>query len=152
MKKEKTLNFSFIIINISIVILFLLAITLPYIITWFVEIKHKDAGLPAVVMLTCYPCFPFAVVALFKLRKFIKNCINGLIFGDQNISLLKSVALCCVGGAAITFVAGYFYLPFYVICLASLGCALIIKVIKDVFSAELYSRREKLLEDMRDTL
>ena len=152
MNVKKSLKLSFIIINICIVVLFALAIALPWLVTWFVETRHKDQGLPAVVMLTCYPSLPFAATALLKLRKLIKNCINGLVFGDQNITVLRAVSICCLCGAAITFIAGYFYLPFYVVSIAAAGCSLIVKVIKDIFSAELDSRREELYESVRDEL
>ncbi len=152
LKAQKSLKFSLAIINISIVILFALAITLPWIITWFVEVRHKDAGLPAVVMLTCYPCVPFAAAALFYLRKLIKNCLGGLVFGDQNITALKVISICCLCGAAITLVAGYFYMPFYVVSIAAAGCSLVVKVIKDIFATELQSRREELYESVREEL
>ncbi len=152
MKEQKSLKFSLIIITIAIIALFALSVTLPWLVTWFVEIKHKDAGLPALIMLTCYPCVPFVAVALFNLRKLIKNCLNGMVFGDKNITSLKIVSVCCLCGATITFVSGFFYLPFFALSIASAGCALIAKVIKDLFLAELNSRREELLNSMRDEL
>lgn len=152
MKTQKSLKISLAIINISIIALFALAIALPWLVTWFVEVRHKDGGLPAVVMLTCYPSLPFAAGALFNIRKLLKNCIGGLVFGDQNITCLKKVCVCCLAGAAITLVAGCFYMPFYVVSIAAAGCALIVKVIKDLFAAELESRREELYETVREEL
>lgn len=150
MYNKKSLTFSLIVITASIVILFALCIALPWLITWFVEVRHKDAGLPALVMITCYPCAPFAAVALFNLRKVIKNCLNGLVFGDQNIAAFKKISVCCLCGAVITFIAGCFYLPFYVISIASAGCALVVNVIKDVFESELYAKREEMYEHLKD--
>lgn len=149
---KKSVKFTLAIINISIIILFALAVALPWIITWYTEVRHKDASLPTVVMLTCYPCLPFATVALFRLRKLLKNILDGLVFGDKNISALRIVSVCCLGGAAITLVAGFYYMPFWVISIAAGGCALIIKTIKDVFAAELDSRREELYESVREEL
>ncbi len=149
---KNSLKLSFVIINISIVLLFALAVILPWLVTWYVEVRQKDAGLPAVVMLTCYPCLPFAAIALFSLRKLLKNMLGGLVFGDQNIAALKKVCVCCLCDAVITLVAGYFYMPFYVVSIAAAGCALIVKTIKDVFAAELQSRREELYNSVRDEL
>ena len=149
---KNSLKLSFVIINISIALLFALAAALPWLVTWYVEVRHKYAGLPTVVMLTCYPCLPFAAIALFNIKKLLKNCLGGLVFGDQNISALKSVSICCLCGAVITLVAGNFYMPFYVVSVAAAGCSLIVKVIKDLFAAELQSRREEMLESMRDEL
>lgn len=149
---KKSVKLTLVVINISIIILFALAVTLPWIITWYTEVRHKDAGLPAVVMLTCYPCLPFAAVALFSIRRLLKNILNGLVFGDRNLTVLRTVSVCCAGGAAITFVAGFYYMPFFVVSIAAGGCAIIVKVIKDVFAAELQSRREKMYESVRDEL
>lgn len=152
MKNKKSLKLSLIIINISIVVLFALAISLPWLVTWFVEIKHKNPWLSTVIMLVCYPCAPFVAVALFYLKKLIKNCIGGLVFGDQNIRALRAVSICCLACAVITLIAGNFYVPFYFVSIATAGCALVIKAIKDVFSAELETRREKLYESVKEEL
>lgn len=152
LKTKKSLKISLAVINISVIVLFALAIALPWLVTWFVEVRHKDGGLPAVVMLTCYPSLPFAVGALFNIRKLLKNCLGGLIFGDKNISCLKKICMCCLAGSIITFAAGFFYLPFFVVSIAAAGCALIVKVIKDLFAAELELRREELYETVREEL
>lgn len=149
---KKSVKFTYIIINISIVILFALAISLPWLVTWYVEVRHKDAGLPALVMLTCYPSLPFAVIALFSLRKLLKNILNGLVFGDQNLTALKKISICSLIGGFITFIAGFYYLPFFVVSIAALGCSLIVKVIKDVFAAELQQQREELYNSVRDEI
>ena len=149
---KKSVKATLIIINISILLLFALAAVLPWAVTWFVEVKNKDQGLPAVVMLTCYPALPFAATALFCIKGLLKNILNGLVFGDKNIRYLKTVCICCLGGAFITFVAGFYYMPFFVVSIAAAGCALIIKAIKDTFDAELNRRREELYESVREEL
>ncbi len=149
---KNSAKFTLIVIDISILILFALAIALPWLITWYVEIRNKDQGLPVVVMLTCYPSFPFAAASLFSLRGILKNVLNGLIFGDKNLKFMRVICLCCLGGSIITFVAGFYYMPFFVISIASAGCSLIVKVIKDIFNAELDSQRDKLYETVREEL
>lgn len=149
---KKSVKFTLTIINISMFVIFALAIALPWIITWYVEIKGKDPGLPVVVMLTCYPCVPIAETALYSLRKIMKNILNGLIFGDRNIASLRTVSICCTVGGLITLIAGYYYMPFYVISIASFGCAIIVKAIKDTFAAQLENQREELYESVREEL
>ena len=152
MKAKKSLTFSLIVVYISIVALLSLAVALPWLVTWLVEVKHKNAGLPALIMLTCYPCLPFSIYALLNIKKVIKSCLSGLVFGDSNIASLKKVCLCSLAVAVITFVSAFFYPPFYVISLACAGCALSIKVTKDLFAAELEKRREELYETVREEL
>lgn len=147
---KKSAKITLIVINISIFLLFALAVSLPWLVTWFVEVRHKDAGLPALVMLICYPCLPFATVALFSIRSLLKNVINGLVFCDKNTTALKRTCFCCIGGAVITFAAGFFYLPFFVVSIAALGCGIIINTVKNIFDFELQSRREELYNSMKE--
>lgn len=149
---KKSVKFTLVVINISIILLFALAVTLPCIVTWFVEVRHKNAGLPALVMLTCYPSLPFAAISLFSLRKLLKNILNGLVFGDKNISALRNISICCACGAVITFIAGFFYLPFFVVSIAAFGCSVVVRALKDTFAAELQKQRDKLYESVRDEL
>lgn len=150
LKLQKSLKLSFIIINISIVILFALAIFLPSLVTWFVEIKHKNPGLPLVVMLTCYPSLPFAIAALFCLRSFLKNCLNNLIFCEKNVFYLRVVTVSCLCGAAITLIAGFYYLPFFVVSISASGCALIVKVVKDIIDSKI-ERENDVVEESEAT-
>ncbi len=152
MNNKKSFVLSLIAINVLLVLFFIVTVTLPWIITWYVEVRNKDSGLPALIMLTCYPCVPFVGVSLFSLRKLIKNFIAGMVFGDQNIKMLKVSAICCACVSVITFLAGRYYMPFFAISLATAICALILKVVMDIFSAELAERREKLYESVKDEL
>ena len=76
--------------------------------------------------------------------------MGGDIFSDKNINLLRVVAVCCLSGAVISFIAGFYYLPFFVVGISAGGCSLVTMVMKDVLYSELTSRREKLLEDIGD--
>ncbi len=152
MNTKKSFLISLIIIDIFIALFFVLIFALPWIVTWFVEFRHKDAGLPSLIMLVCYPCAPFVAAALFCLRRLVKNFIAGLIFGDKNIKMLMYTAISCAAITVLTFWAGGYYPPFYAIAFAAAGSGLIIKVIMDIFSAELNSRREELYESVKEEL
>lgn len=149
---KKSVKFTLITVYVAMAAMFLLAVTLPWIITWYVEIKGKDAGLPAVVMITFYPCVLPVFVALFSLKNLLKNILGGLVFGDKNIHHLKVMALCCILCAAITLVAGFYYLPFFFVSVASLGCAVFVKAMKDVFAVQLESQRDELYKSVREEL
>lgn len=149
---KKSVKFTLILVYVAIFLLFAMVVALPWIVTWYVEVRGKDAGLPAVIMLTCYPCVPPVAIALFALKSMLKNILNGLIFGDENIRSLNKIAVSSLICGVITAVAGYFYLPFYFVSLAAFGCAIIIKAIKDTFAAQLENQREKLYESVREEL
>ncbi len=112
--------------------LVVLTIGLPYGISWYVEVKGRSADLAATVMLTCYPCVAFGAVALFCVRRFLKNIIKDTIFEGKKLYDLIYIAFCCLFSGIIMFIAGFFYMPFYISGGAAMFCALIVKVIYDI--------------------
>lgn len=147
---RKTVKLTLVITYISMVLLVAAVITLPAFITWYVEVKGRDQNLPAIIMLTCYPCAPFVGVALICVQRILKCILSGVIFGDKNITALKKLSHCCLAISLITLVAGFFYTPFFVVCIVLSFCSLAVKVIKDIFDFELQSRRDEIYEDMRE--
>lgn len=129
---KKAAKMSLVITYICMLLLPVLAVALPYGITWYVEVKGRSADLAAVVMLTCYPCVPFAVVALFCLRRFLKNIISESVFEGNGIKDILYVSVCCAVAGLIMLVAGIFYMPFYIAGGAALFGALITKTIYDL--------------------
>ncbi|MBO4734421.1 MAG: hypothetical protein J5662_08095, partial [Clostridia bacterium] len=77
------------------VVLAALAVALPFIVTWYVEARGRDQTLPATIMLTCYPCLPFAAAILIALRRILNNVLSGLILGDKNLALLRAIIISC---------------------------------------------------------
>jgi hypothetical protein len=112
-----------------------LAVTLPWLITLYAEKMNRSQSLATTVMLTCYPCLPFCVVALFSMKKALKNIINGEVFIEQNILMFKRISWCCLFAGVILLIAGNFYLPFYIAGAAAVSCAILMKLIKDVLCA-----------------
>lgn len=129
-------------------LLIISAIALPFIVTWYVEVKGREQTLPAVIMLTCYPCFPFAAATLLSLKRLLKNVLDGLILGDKNLSLLRVAVIACFGVTAITLGAGKLYKPFYIIAAASAACGITFLVVRSLFGMLLYKQREKELKDI----
>ncbi len=128
---KKSAKISLVITYVCMVLLVVLTIGLPYGISWYVEVRGRSADLAATVMLTCYPCVPFAAVALFSLRRFLKNLIKDTLFKGRNLRDLIYISLCCVCSGIIMLIAGIFYMPFYISGGAAMFCALIVKVIYD---------------------
>ena len=70
---KKSVKFTLVVINISIILLFALAVTLPWMVTWFVEVRHKNAGLPAPVFENSRGTF---TVTLYKNSDYVKNSMS----------------------------------------------------------------------------
>ena len=71
--------------------------------------------------------------------------MNGIIFDDRNVSLLRLLSWCCVAASLITIVAGHFYLPFFIVGVAAGFFAVILRVIKNVFRAAIDIKTENEL-------
>lgn len=115
MKKCKAFALTTLVLTyIAMVLLVLIIIFLPFLVTWYVEIKQRSSSLATTVMLTCYPLSPFAGIALYSLSNILRNIIAGNIFCKKNIVWLRRVAYCCLIAAAVMIFAGIFYMPFYI--------------------------------------
>ncbi len=130
-KKSAKLTLAITYIMMFALVVFVIA--LPFVTTWYVEKKARPADLATVTMLSCYPCVPFAVVALFSLKSFLKNIIVGEILTDKNYTYLKRVSFCCLFAGLIMLIAGFFYKPFFISSGSALFCSLVVKVIMDIF-------------------
>lgn len=133
MKNINSIKFSIILTNIFILVIFFFAVALPFLVTWYVETTNRLESLATTIMVTCYPCAPFTILALIYLRKFLIN-INCEDYKDsKNVKYLSYMAICCLIISAITIVAGRFYLPFFIVAATFLFLALLIFVLRSVF-------------------
>ena len=148
----RTVKLSLYMLYIFAAILALSALSLPFLVTWYVETMGRDATLPATIMLTCYPCLPFAVIALLSLRKMLNNMLAGLVLGDKNISCLRSASLCCFAITAITVAAGRLYKPFFILALSAAACGFSFFVAKSIIEMLLGEQRRKEAEEIEENL
>lgn len=131
-KSEKSIKLSIVLTDIFILLLIIGAIALPWLVTWYVELRHRSADLPTIVMLTCYPCAPFAAAILIQLRQVLKNLLQGSVFTAINTAKLRNISFCCFAVTFVMLISGRFYLPFYVFaaCMAFIG--LIMRIIHSI--------------------
>ncbi len=147
---KKSVKSALIITYISMVLLLLFVIFLPLLVQYYVEIRGKDPNLATTIMLTCYPCVPFAAVVLYSLRGLLKNVLAGLILGDKNIKFLRIISICLLLSAIVMFIGGFKYMPFFISAAAALICGLIVFVLENVLNAALSVKREEEFKDVRN--
>ena len=133
MKKVNSIKFSIMLTDIFLILLIIVAVTLPFLVTAYVEWKGRLESLATTIMVTCYPCAPFTGLTLFYLRKVLKNIQKGQPQNLNNVKYLKYMSLCCVIIALITLIAGRFYLPFFLVAGTFLFLALLIFVLRNIF-------------------
>lgn len=86
-----------------------------------------------------------AAVVLVALRQLLTNIVKDKIFIKQNINCIRVISYSIVAFALITFVCGFFYMPYFIISLAAAFMSLIIRVIKNVMAAALEIKSENEL-------
>ena len=132
-KAQKALRLCLILSDIFICALVVMAILLPFGVSWYVEVKHRSQSLPATIMVTCYPCAPILGIALFQLRKIFKRIRKDNIFCADNSLGFKIISACCLTISVITLIAGRFYLPFYIVGGTFVFLALVAYTMRAVF-------------------
>ncbi len=131
---KKALKISLIVTNIFILLLAACSVALPWMVTWYVETMGRSPKLPSIIMVTCYPCVPFAAAILLYLRRLIKNISRDMLFHSDSVSCFSRITVFCVAISLITVIAGRFYLPFFIVGVAFAFFALLVFVFKTVFS------------------
>lgn len=130
---NKALKIALWLTNLFFVALGICAVALPWAVTWYVETMGRSQKLPAIIMVTCYPCLPFAAGILLYLRRIIKNILVDDLFHLDNMIYFNRIALFCIVISVITLIAGRFYLPFLIVGVAFAFFAFLTFVFKTVF-------------------
>lgn len=122
-----------------------------FITTWFTSFRGWSADSPGMVrMLTLfcscfYPCTVPAYITLYSLIRLLFNIRNKQVFINQNVAYLRRISWCCYIVAAITLVAGVFYVPFLVVAVAAAFVGLMLRVVKNVMQRAVEIREENEL-------
>lgn len=115
MKKFDPLKLALVLTHVFFWLILGFAAALPWGVTWYVETMGRSQSLPTTIMVTCYPCAPFAAAAVICLRRLIKNALAGKLFHNSSPRYMGFISAFCLVIAVITLVAGRFYLPFYIV-------------------------------------
>ena len=143
--QNNSVKLSLYLTDFSIALFFAAAVFLPRFTKWYITYMGRPSNVRNVILAVCYTCLPFAMIALFSLRRLLNNIMRGDTFVTDNIKQLNILFLCCAAAAVITFFSGYFYLPFYIISVAAAFFSLILRVIKNVFRSAIEIKAENEL-------
>ncbi len=89
-----------------------------------------------------YSSAVFAGVILYSLIKLLNNIKSEHIFIEQNGKLLRTVSWCCFVIGIITFIGGFFYMPFMFVALAGGFVGMMLRVLKNVMQCAVEIREE----------
>ena len=138
MKNFNPIKLAITVTTVFLAVLIAFSVMLPWLVTWYVQIAQRHETLVTTIMVTCYPCAPFAAIILLTLRKLLKNLNIKNYNKVENSKLLKYMSISCVIIALITLIAGRYYLPFYIVAATFMFLSLIIYAFKSV-ADELFS-------------
>ena len=130
---KKALKLAIWLTNIFGLLLVAFAVALPWAVTWYVETMGRSQTLPAVVMVTCYPCVPFTAGILLYIRRIVKSILEDHLFQIENVIFFNRISIFCIAIAIITFIGGNFYLPFLIVGTTFSFIAFLTFVFKTVF-------------------
>ncbi len=132
MKKLNPVKLAIAVTTVFLIVLIAFAVMLPWLVTWYVQLAGRHESLATTMMVTCYPCAPFTAIVLLTLRKLLKNIDVKNFNKTENSKLLKYMSISCLIIAAITLIAGRYYLPFYIVAATFMFLSLIIYTFKSV--------------------
>ncbi len=132
MKKLNPVKLAITVTTVFLIVLIAFAVMLPWLVTWYVQLAGRHESLATTMMVTCYPCAPFTAIVLLTLRKLLKNIDIKNFNKTENSKLLKYMSISCLIIAAITLIAGRYYLPFYIVAATFMFLSLIIYAFKSV--------------------
>lgn len=142
---DKSVKLSKYITDFILVIVIISALAMPWIIGWYIRVTGKSAELKTVLMTVFYICVPIAVIALLSLKRLLTNITENKVFIKENTRLLRRLSWCCIAAAVVTLISGFFYLPFYIVGIASGFFAIILRVVKNVFCSAIEIKSENEL-------
>lgn len=89
-----------------------------------------------------YPSAVFAAIILYELLRLLFNIKNGMIFIQQNVSILKVVSWCCFIIGVITLIGGRYYMPFIFVACAGFFVGMLLRVLKNVMQSAVEIKEE----------
>ncbi len=103
----------------------------------------KNAFLSAVAAF--YICCPAAWIALYNIRKILKNVLDDTVFSSDTVKLLRQLSWCCAFVATVSFVTTYFCHIFFTFTIGAAFMTLILRVLKNVMARAVEIKEENEL-------
>lgn len=104
------------------------------VLSWFFSGRHNADELTLTVMISFYICCVPAWTALISIIRLMTNIIGEKIFIHQNVFLIRLLSWCCALVSLVCFIAGFWYIPMWIVTLAAAFMMLILRVLKSVMA------------------
>ncbi len=142
MKKDKSAVVSLITVLLLGGVLIALAFTAPILAKGFIEHFGRPEGIYLPIVTAFYAILPFAAGVIVCLYMLLKNILTGNVFIRHNVRLLRTISILLFVATLIFAVAGYFYMPFYLLAVCAAFMVTIVRVVKNCFAAAVLLKDE----------
>lgn len=92
-----------------------------------------------------YVCCPAGWLALYSIRKILKNVLTDTVFTADTVKLLRQLSWYCAFVAAVSFVTTFFCRIFFTFTIGAAFMTLILRVLKNVMAKAVEIREENEL-------
>ncbi len=123
-------------------VLLLLAFTAPILTKMFISHFYRPEAIFKPIVITFYTILPLAAGVLFCLIRVLLNIVSDNVFITENVKLLRAISILLALATLVFAVAGYFYMPFYLLAALAAFMVLIVRVVKNCFAAAVIIKDE----------
>lgn len=141
----KSIKLTHIIIRLFYAILIAATISAPYLINLFYVFPNGSRKTANIILCAFYLAVPAGLTALICLDKLLINIKKELAFHSGNVKLLRILSWACFYVAIDCFAFGFFYFPFFIVCVAALFTGLVVRVVKNIFAKAITIKEENEL-------
>lgn len=142
MKKDRSALLTLVALGVLGGLLAFLAFSAPRLAYLFVETFDRPRTIVTPILVTFYTILPFAAGVLVSMWKLLCNILAGEVFLPVNVTLLRVVGILLLCATLIFAVAGYWYMPFYLLAVCAAFITLIVRVVKNCFAAAVVLKDE----------
>jgi len=140
--KPKSLYLSSFLIKLFIVLLVICTFTLPFIVSWYIDVANKEEIIFYPLLVTLYSSLvPFAI-ALLCLNRLLENVKKGLVFVQDNVKAMRLISWCCFAVTFIFIVFGFYYILSLLLSIMAALVGLMLRVLKNLFEQAIAIKEE----------
>jgi len=132
--KDKSIKLSKICTVACAVVLAALCIASPWSRLFSVQLSYKSLNINWYTVTLVVFAVP-AYAAMWQLYRLLNNISHDRVFVPDNIRCLRIISWCCFGASAVFLASSFYSTSWVVLCAAAAFGGLILRVVKNVFSA-----------------
>lgn len=140
--KPKSVYLSSFLIKLFIVLLFISIFTLPFIVSWYINVANKEEIIYQPLLVTLYSSLIPISIALLCLNRLLENVKKGLVFVQNNVKSMRLISWCCFAVTFIFCVFGFYYILSLLLSIMAALVGLMFRILKNLFEQAIAIKEE----------